>query len=87
MSEKYKKIIETLNSLNLSEQDRTNFLSILLFVPDNDLTDIEQEIEKNPDLVKEILENYKNKKQALDSGDKEQWNQVVEEEKKELESM
>lgn len=87
MSEKYKKIIDILNTLNLSDRERQDFLSILLFVPDNDYEAMVDEIEKNPNLIKEVLENYKVKKDVLASGDKDKWQQVVEQEKKELESL
>lgn len=87
MSEKYKKIIDILNNLNLSERDRQDFLSILLFVPDNDYEAMVDEIEKNPNLIKEVLENYKVKKESLTSQDKDKWQQVIEQEKKELENL
>ena len=87
MSEKYKPIIQLLNNLNLSEKDRNSFLSILLFVPDNDFQELSEQIMQNPELVGQILNSYKTKKAALENGDSDKFAQIVKDEKQMVENM
>ncbi len=85
MTEKFKKIIEILNNSDISEQEKDNFLNILLFVPDEDFDELSQTIEQNPKLIREVLDNYKLKKEALENQDKDKWDKALQQEE-ELES-
>ena len=64
MDNKFKKITDILDSSELSEQDKNDFLSVLFFVSEQDLGDIVELIEKDKSMetIKMIINNYRVKK-------------------------
>jgi len=84
MTDKFKKLINILNNLGLSDQERTDFLNVLLFVPDKDYNDVMAEIEKDPQLIREVLDNYQKKQEILKKGNTPEFQQMVQTEEPEM---
>jgi len=80
-------ITETLDGLDISEEDKKDFLHVLAFASKEDIDKICQAVKEDPSLARVIIGDYREKKEALLGQDKDQWDKIIEREKKELEGL
>lgn len=72
-------------SSNLSEEEQKELLVILSQISDKDLKSFLDLFKENKDWIRKIYDNYKIKRKAFVNKDKNLWNEILDQEKRELE--
>jgi hypothetical protein len=71
------KLKNLIGQSSLSENDKTYLLNLFSKAEDDHLSDITSLFEENPDLIKQLLEIYKLKEEAITKKDEKLWREVV----------
>jgi hypothetical protein len=83
----FEKIRTIVIASSLAQEDKNAFIDIFAEIEDQNLDNVAKLLEKDVAWVEKINDNRKKKKEAFATGNKDLWNQVLEEEKQYMEDM
>jgi hypothetical protein len=72
-----KRVGELIEKSQLSQKDKSNFVSLLSRATDEELENIVSLFSESSSWVEVMYDNYKNKEAALENKDSDQWNTIV----------
>ena len=76
-----------LSQSEISLEDQNDLLVFLPILPKDSLEKLIKVFEKDPEIIKEFNKNFKSKLKVLIGKDSEEWNNVIEEQEKEIEEL
>lgn len=87
MESAYKKLLEAIGNSNLNPSQQREMNVMVMTMTEEDTREFYDLVSEDAKWVDKIYENYKAKKDALQSGDAGLWREIVEQEGKDLADM
>ena len=82
MSQILDKLKELITQSEISPEDQNDLLVFLPILPEETIANLVKVFKEFPEKIKEFNSNFKSKVQAITGGNDEEWNKIIEEEKK-----